>query len=101
MQGEALVQEAVAHLEQATKRLKAKIRSLRKQGVREGSIESYPKGDRIYYNYVYYQEGRPVRKYLPLSQKPNVESEIQRGREVARLMKAIALLQEVRQLLEH
>lgn len=95
------MKEAIAHLEQATKRLKAKIRSLRKQGVREGSIESYPKGDRIYYNFVQYQHWKPIRKYLPLKQKATVEAEIQRGREVARLEQAIALLQEIRQLLEY
>lgn len=94
------MEEAIAHLDRATRKLRAEIRELRKLGVREGSIESYPKGDRVYYNYVHYQDGRPIRKYLPLKQKATVEAEIQRGREVARLEKGIALLQEIRELLE-
>jgi hypothetical protein len=98
--GEPPVEEAIAHLDRAIRKLKVQIRALRKQGILEGSIESYPKGDRIYYNYVYYQDGRPIRKYLPLKLKATVEAEIQRGREVARLEKGIALLQEVRQLLK-
>jgi len=95
------VEEAIAHLDRAIRKLKAEIRALRKLGVREGSIESYPKGDRTYYNYVHYQDGKPIRKYLPLKQKADVEAEIERGREVARLEKAIALLQEARQLLKN
>jgi len=94
------MEEAVACLNQAIRQLQAKIRALQKLGIREGSIESYPKGDRTYYNYVNYQDGRPIRKYLPLKQKADVEVEIQRGREVARLHHAIALLQEAQQLLE-
>lgn len=94
------MEEAIAHLDQAIRKLKAEIRALRKLGVREGSIESYPKADRTYYNYVHYQDGRPIRKYLPLKQKATVEAEIHRGREVARLEKAITLLQEARRLLE-
>lgn len=94
------MEEVITKLEEAIQGVEAEIKALRKLGTRQGSIESYPKGERTYYNYVRYQRGKPTRKYLPLSQKPKLEAEIERGREVARLKIAISLLQEVRQLLD-
>lgn len=92
--------EAIAHLNQAIQGLRVEVRALRKRGIREGSIESYSKGVRTYYNYVRYQEGKPIRKYLPLGEKPSVEAEIGRGRKLRRLETAISLLQEASRLLE-
>ncbi len=69
------MEEALAHLDQAIQSLQQEILRLRKQGVRAGAIESYPRGERTYYNHTYYERGRPIRRYLPLKQKAQAEAE--------------------------
>jgi len=94
------MEEALAHLDQAVQCLEQEILRLRRQGIRAGAIESYPRGERTYYNYTYYEEGRPIRRYLPLKQKAQAEAEIQRGRQVEQLEEAIALLEQIRVLIQ-
>lgn len=91
------MEEAIAQLDQAIERLSREILRLRNQGVRSGAIESYSHKGRTYYNYTYYREGAPIRKYLPLKQKPDTEAEIRRGRQVEQIEAAVALLQKARQ----
>lgn len=94
------MKEALAYLDQTIYYLQQDVFRLRQQGVRSGAIESYPRGDRTYYNHTYYEAGRPVRRYLPLKQKAQAEAEIQRGRQVKRLEGAIALLKQARQSIQ-
>lgn len=85
---------ALTYLDQAIQCLQQEILTLKQQGTRAGAIESYPRGKRTYYNYAYYEEGKPIRRYLPLKQKAEAEAEIQRGRQVEQLEAAIALLEQ-------
>ncbi|CAA9582521.1 hypothetical protein AVDCRST_MAG81-3152 [uncultured Synechococcales cyanobacterium] len=94
------MEEALAHLDQAVQCLQQEILRLRRQGIRAGAIESYPRGERTYYNYTYYEAGKPIRRYLPLKQKAQAEAEIQRGRQVEQLEEAIALLEQIRVLIQ-
>jgi len=94
------VEEALAHLDQAIQSLQQEILRLRQQGVRAGAIESYPRGERTYYNYTYYERGKPVRRYLPLKQKAQAEAEIQRGRQVEQLEGVISLLEQARGIIQ-
>ena len=91
------MEEALAHLNLAIQCLQQEVLKLRQQGTRVGAIESYPRGNRTYYNYTYYEVGRPMRRYLPLKQKAQVEMEIRRGRQVEQLEVAIALLEQARE----
>ncbi|CAA9569489.1 hypothetical protein AVDCRST_MAG81-1440 [uncultured Synechococcales cyanobacterium] len=90
------MEAAVAHLDQAIECLQEEVLTLRRQGIRAGAIESYPRGGRTYYNHTYYEAGRPIRRYLPLKQKAQAEAEIQRGQQVERLEAAIVLLEQAR-----
>lgn len=94
------MEAAIAHLNLAIQCLQQEVLRLRQQGIRAGAIESYPRGDRTYFNHTYYEAGRPIRRYLPLKQKAQAEAEIQRGRQVEQLEGVITLLEQIRESIQ-